>query len=72
VTAGSLEVRGSGGAALAAYEHGVLRVDSLSAKDNAEGLVWTECTGETRVVLGRVQSEDTRGLTAKCVERVTR
>jgi hypothetical protein len=68
VTAGGLEVRGSGGPALAAFQDGVLRVDALSARDNAEGLVWAECEGETRVVLGRIQSQDTRGLETPCVE----
>jgi hypothetical protein len=57
VTAVGLEVRGSGGPALVALEDGVLRVDGLSARDNAGGLVVADCQGGTGVTLGRVKEE---------------
>jgi hypothetical protein len=69
VRAEGLEVRGSGGPALAALQDGVLWVDALTSTGNAEGLVWAECEGQTRVVLGRLQAEEPRGLEAPCVER---
>ncbi|MFY0573690.1 hypothetical protein ACN28S_04345 [Cystobacter fuscus] len=67
VTAGGLEVRGSGGPALVALENGVLRVEDLTAADNAGGLVAADCAGETRVTLGRVKGQDTVGPGAPCV-----
>ncbi|WNG24490.1 hypothetical protein F0U62_11025 [Cystobacter fuscus] len=67
VTAGSLEVRGSGGPALVALENGVLRVEDLLAADNAGGLVAADCAGETRVTLGRVKGQDAVGPGAPCV-----
>jgi hypothetical protein len=67
VTAGGLEVRGSGGPALVALENGVLRVEDLSAGDNAGGLVAADCAGETRVTLGRVTGQDAVGPGAPCV-----
>jgi hypothetical protein len=63
-----VEVRG-GGTALAAMGEGQLRADALTASGLKEGLVWAECQGDTRVRLGRVRSEDERGLSAPCVER---
>ncbi len=64
-----VEVRGAGAPALAALNEGQLRVDVLTASGLAEGLVWAECGGQTRVRLSRVRSEDTRGAEAPCVER---
>jgi hypothetical protein len=57
VTAVGLEVRGSGGPALVALEDGVLRVDALTARDNAAGLVMADCQGATGVTLGRVTGQ---------------
>lgn len=57
VTAVGLEVRGSGGPALVALEDGVLRVDALTARDNAAGLVMADCQGATGVTLGRVSGQ---------------
>lgn len=54
VTAEGLEVRGSEGPALVAMEDGVIRVDALTARDNAAGLVMADCQGGTGVKLGRV------------------
>lgn len=67
VNAERLEVRDSGGPALAVLRDGTLRADALTAKGNAEGLLWAECEGETQVHLGRLQTEDKRGLEAPCV-----
>jgi len=64
----SLNIHESG-FALAAMGEGELRVDVLGASELAEGLIWTECKGATRVRLNRVTSEDVRGLSAPCVER---
>ncbi|MFY0564867.1 hypothetical protein ACN28E_13505 [Archangium lansingense] len=57
VTAVGLEVRGSGGPALVALEDGVLRVDALTAWDNAAGLVMADCQGATGVTLSRVTGQ---------------
>lgn len=57
VTAVGLEVRGSGGPALVALEDGVLRVEALTARDNAAGLVAADCRGATGVTLGRVTGQ---------------
>ncbi|OJH37679.1 hypothetical protein [Cystobacter ferrugineus] len=67
VTAEGLEVRGSGGPALVALEDGVLRVEDLTAGENAGGLVAAACGGETRVSLGRVKGQDAVGPGAPCV-----
>ncbi len=73
VTAVGLEVRGSGGPALLALDDGVLRVDALTVRDNAAGLVWADCQGETKVTLGRVTElgpgQGTEGREASCVGR---
>ncbi|HYO69460.1 MAG TPA: hypothetical protein VEU33_25620, partial [Archangium sp.] len=57
VTAVGLEVRGSRGPALVALEEGGLRVDALTARDNAAGLVMADCEGTTGVRLGRVTGQ---------------
>jgi len=64
----SLNIHESG-FALAAMGEGELRVDVLGASELAEGLIWTECKGATRVRLSHVTSQDVRGLSAPCVER---
>ncbi|HEX8439549.1 hypothetical protein [Archangium sp.] len=73
VTAVGLEVRGSGGPALMALDDGVLRVEALTVRDNAAGLVWADCRGETKVTLGRVTelgpTQGTLGPEASCVGR---
>ncbi|WP_257461343.1 right-handed parallel beta-helix repeat-containing protein [Archangium lipolyticum] len=69
VTAEGLVVRGSGGPALSAMENGVLRVDALTARENAAGLVWADCQGGTEVMLGRVTGQDTPGAEVDCVAR---
>jgi hypothetical protein len=70
VTARGLEVRGSGGPALAALRDGVLRVESLTASGNKEGLLWADCEGETQVHLGRYHSDETKVLAAPCVTKL--
>jgi hypothetical protein len=75
VTATGLEVRGSGGPALVALEDGVMRVDALTAWDNAAGLVMADCQGTTGVQLGHVvgqgvgqgPAQDAAGSAAACV-----
>ncbi|REG24429.1 hypothetical protein ATI61_11437 [Archangium gephyra] len=57
VTAVGVEVRGSRGPALVAMADGVLRVDALTARDNAAGLVMADCEGATGVTLGRVTGQ---------------
>jgi hypothetical protein len=73
VTADGLQVRGSGGPALIAMDNGVLRVDALTVRDNAAGLVWADCQGDTEVTLGRVMEPDPArgppGPEARCVGR---
>ncbi|XXF79505.1 hypothetical protein P2318_07050 [Myxococcaceae bacterium GXIMD 01537] len=70
VRADGVEVSGSAGPALAVLRDGVLQVDALTSRGAAEGLLWAECEGETRVRLGRFQAEDSRGLSGPCVERL--
>ena len=67
VTAEGLEVRGSSGPALAAMDDGVLRVESLTARDNAAGLVWADCQGGTAVTLRRVTGQVATGTEGACV-----
>jgi hypothetical protein len=67
VKAVGLEVRDTPGPALAVVRDGDLSVDALTASGLGEGLIWAECEGATRVHLGRLQSEDRRGLTAPCI-----
>jgi hypothetical protein len=67
VTAEGLEVRGSSGPALAAMDEGVLRVESLTARDNAAGLVWADCQGGTAVTLRRVTGQVATGTEGACV-----
>jgi hypothetical protein len=72
VKAQGLEVRGPGDTALAVLRDGEASVDVLTASGLTEGLVWAECEGSTRVRLGRLKTEDRRGLTAPCVEQPPR
>ncbi|AGC42803.1 putative lipoprotein [Myxococcus stipitatus DSM 14675] len=65
-----VEARGTQEAALAAMAGGELRVDALIARKTRRGLVSVECTGDTRVKLGRVHTDDDRGMAAPCVERL--
>jgi hypothetical protein len=67
VKAVGLEVRGSGGPALAAMDDGVLRVEALTARDNAAGLVWADCQGGTAVTLRRVTGQGAAGTEGACV-----
>ncbi|MBN1208323.1 MAG: hypothetical protein JXB05_25915 [Myxococcaceae bacterium] len=69
VKAVGLEVRDTGGAALAVLRDGEVSADVLTASGLSEGLVWAECEGATRVRLGRLKAEDLRGLSAPCVEK---
>lgn len=62
--------RDSGETVLAAMGEGDLRVDALDARGSRQGLLWAECTGVTRVRLGRIRAEDRRGEEAACVERI--
>ncbi|WP_255203885.1 hypothetical protein, partial [Myxococcus sp. AM011] len=64
-----VEARDSGETVLAAMGEGDLRVDALHARGSRQGLLWAECTGVTRVRLGRIRAEDRRGEEAACVER---
>jgi hypothetical protein len=68
VKAFGLEVRDTGGTALAVLEDGEVWADALTASALADGLIWAECQGATRVRLGRVKTEDRRGLEAPCIE----
>ena len=68
VKAAGLEVRDTGGTALAVLKDGNVWVDALTASALADGLIWAECEGETRVRLGRLKTEDRRGLEAPCIE----
>ncbi|MDY7229247.1 DUF1565 domain-containing protein [Hyalangium rubrum] len=72
VKAQGLEVRGTKGTALAVLRDGEVSVDVLSASGLEEGLLWAECEGATRVRLGRLKTEDRRGLPAPCVETLPR
>jgi hypothetical protein len=69
VTAVGLDVRGTGGPALAVLRDGELSADVLTASGLAEGLIWAECEGSAQVRLGRLRTEDLRGLSAPCVQR---
>ncbi|WP_256337239.1 hypothetical protein [Myxococcus xanthus] len=53
--------------ALGALGNGELRVESLSASGLETGFVHAECEGATQVHLKEFRSEDTRGLSARCV-----
>lgn len=65
-----VEARDSGETVLAAMGDGDLRVDALLVRGASQGLIWVECTGDTRVRLGRIRTEDRRGEEAPCVERL--
>ncbi|TQF10464.1 hypothetical protein FJV41_39395 [Myxococcus llanfairpwllgwyngyllgogerychwyrndrobwllllantysiliogogogochensis] len=65
-----VEARDSGETVLAAMGDGDLRVDALLIRGASQGLIWAECTGDTRVRLGRIRTEDRRGEEAPCVERL--
>jgi len=65
-----VEARDSGETVLAAMGEGDLRVDALHARGSRQGFIWAECTGATRVRLGRIRAEDRRGEEAACVERI--
>jgi hypothetical protein len=67
VKALGLEVRDTEGTALAVLRDGDLWVDALSASGLGDGLIWAECEGATRVHLGRLHTEDRRGLSAPCI-----
>ncbi len=69
VKAVGLEVRDTKGAALAVLRDGDVWADVLTASGLADGLVWVECEGATRVHLQRLRTEDRRGLEASCVEQ---
>ncbi|QSQ17995.1 hypothetical protein [Myxococcus landrumensis] len=64
-----VESRAAQESVLAAMEGGELRVDALIARGARRGLVSAECTEDTRVKLGRVRTDDDRGVDAPCVER---
>ncbi|MDC0714010.1 right-handed parallel beta-helix repeat-containing protein [Stigmatella sp. ncwal1] len=66
-----IEIQETEGPALAVLRDGKLQAEALTASGLAEGLVWAECGGATRVRLGLVRSTDLRGLEAPCVERVS-
>jgi hypothetical protein len=68
VKAVGIEVRDTGGTALAVLQNGELWADALTASGLADGLVWAECQDGARVRLGRLKTEDRRGLTARCIE----
>jgi Protein of unknown function (DUF1565) len=68
VKATGLEVRDTKGVALAVLRDGDVSADVLTASGLAEGLVWAECEGSTRIHLERLRTEDRRGLEAPCVE----
>jgi hypothetical protein len=68
VKAVGLEVRDTGGPAVAVHQDGGVWVDALTASGLADGLVWAECKGTTRVRLGRLKTDDRRGLSAPCIE----
>ncbi|WP_269744447.1 right-handed parallel beta-helix repeat-containing protein [Stigmatella aurantiaca] len=65
-----IEIHDTEGPALAVLRDGRLWVEALTASGLAEGLVWAECGGSTRVRLGLVRSTNLQGLSAPCVERV--
>jgi hypothetical protein len=69
VTAVGLEVRGAGATALAVLRDGELSADVVTASGLMEGLIWAECEGATQVRLGRLRTEDLRGLSAPCIKR---
>jgi hypothetical protein len=64
-----IEVRDTAGPALAVLRDGQLDVEALTASGLAEGLVWAECGGTSRVRLQGVKSVDLRGAESPCVER---
>ncbi|HYH96016.1 hypothetical protein, partial [Hyalangium sp.] len=68
VKAVGLEVRDTKGTALAVLRDGEVWADALTASGMAEGLVWAECEGATKVHLERLNTEDRRGLSAPCIE----
>jgi hypothetical protein len=68
VKAVGLEVRDTGGTALAVLKDGEVWADALTASSLADGLIWAECEGSARVRLGRLRAEDRRGLSVPCVE----
>jgi hypothetical protein len=68
VKAVGLEVRDTKGTALAVLRDGEVWADALTASGMAEGLVWAECEGATKVHLERLNTEDRRGLSASCIE----
>jgi hypothetical protein len=68
VKVAGLEVRDTGGTALAVLKDSEVWADSITASALADGFIWAECKGATRVRLGRLKTEDRRGLTAPCIE----
>ena len=68
VKAERLEVHGTQGPALAVLRDTDVQVDTLTASQLGQGLVWAECEGQTRLLLEHVHADDRRGLTAPCVQ----
>lgn len=68
VKAVGLEVRDIPGPGIAVMSDGEVWADGLTASGLSDGLLWAECQGATRVRLGRLQSEDRRGLEAPCID----
>ncbi|WP_426749452.1 hypothetical protein [Myxococcus sp. Y35] len=68
MSASHVSVRGAA-TALGALGDGELRVDGLTARELVQGLVHAECGGATQVHVQDLRSDDTRGLSAPCVQR---
>lgn len=66
--ASDVELHGAA-TALGVLGEGELHVDGLTARDLVEGFVHADCGGATQVRLRNVRTEDTRGLSAACVQR---
>ncbi|NVJ04778.1 hypothetical protein HUW63_05895 [Myxococcus sp. AM001] len=66
MNAANVEIQGAA-TALGALGNGELRVESLSATGLESGFIHAECEGTTQVHLKEICSEDTRGLSARCV-----
>ncbi|WP_368670850.1 hypothetical protein [Myxococcus sp. AM010] len=66
MNAANVDIQGAA-TALGALGNGELRVESLSASGLESGFIHAECEGTTQVHLKEFRSEDTRGLSARCV-----
>ncbi|RUO90432.1 hypothetical protein D7Y11_25160 [Corallococcus sp. AB018] len=64
----NVDVRDTPGSILVAIEEGQLQVEDLTAKDASGDLVSTDCEGQTRVQLRRVDASTRRGLRSPCVQ----